>query len=312
MIGVVLFITVIFGAYMMTTFEDRPYDLIRSTFMSIQIILCLATVLNPKRWIFRLLFVKYMFIAFWIVQIFDAFWIEYASRVLYERQIDTIDDLIGENYHLAGDEYVLNHLKINKMVRVYEFHLFLLPYFIFILQFSVDQMRSFEICEKINECLHRLEFDEKLAVASSRLHVKTIPFQQNIFCFSQLQNIQNNFISFMIRSDFPHRNQFDQIIKRIVASGLISKWKNDLEIYRELHISREVRTMNITDLQIMFEMFCIATVASFVIVLLEMFINYKVKSKNSMNFWKLLDKIICGKRCFLLLEPRINRDRIRC
>lgn len=115
-IGAIAFIFVILGAYLLTTFEDRAYDFILISFMSIQVVLGLATVLDPKKWMFRLLFTKFMFIAFWIVQIFNAYWMTYVSRVLYEKQIDTIDELIHENFHLAGDKYVLNQLKSGDMV----------------------------------------------------------------------------------------------------------------------------------------------------------------------------------------------------
>lgn len=115
-IGAIAFILVVFGAYLLTTFEDRPYDLIRSTFMTIQVVLGLSTVFEPKIWMIRLLFTKFMFIGFWIVQIFNAYWITFVSRVLHEKQIDTIDELIRENFHLAGNEYILNQLKNGNVV----------------------------------------------------------------------------------------------------------------------------------------------------------------------------------------------------
>lgn len=165
-------------------------------------------------------------------------------------------------------------------------------------------MNNFEICDEIDKCLYRLELDEKLAVATSRLHVNVIPMLQNNFCFTQSQNIQNYFVSFLIKKNFSLRNQFDHIIKRIETSGIFFKWKQDLQVYHNSNVNREIRKMNTTDLQFMFTMLLCTTAASLVIVLLEIFINYKVKSRNSSKFWKLLDKIICGERQFFLLDAR--------
>lgn len=165
-------------------------------------------------------------------------------------------------------------------------------------------MKNFEICDEIDKCLHRLEFDEKLAVATSRLHVNVMPMLQNNFCFTQSQNIQQYFISFLIKKNFPLRNQFDEIIKRIETSGFFFKWKHDLQTHHNSNVNREFRRLSIADLEFMLAMLLCTTAASFVIIILEIFINYKVKSKNSTNFWKLLDKIICGERRFFLLDAR--------
>lgn len=173
-------------------------------------------------------------------------------------------------------------------------------------------MHAFEICSDIDECLHRLEFDDKLAVAVSRLHIQAMPLHKNIFCFGPSQNIHNYLNAFMIRSEYSNRHAFDNMMKMVKDSGLISKFQKDLRLHHRKYRSRqitEVHSININEFNFAFLFALFFINLSITTFMFEFIIYYKVQSPNSSRIWVFLDKFICGKRYYFLLEPR-NDDAI--
>ena len=171
-------------------------------------------------------------------------------------------------------------------------------------QYSQEQLQNFEVCDDIDECLNRLEFDDKLAVATSRYHIEAMQQQQNIFCFEPSQNIYNYLNTFMIRNDFPMKREFDEILKRIITSGLLSKWQKDMRHYRaSIELNTQWKILNFGELTYAFTMF-VGLIAALMALIAEIYIYKKANSVNATNYWKFWDKIICGKRYYFLLESR--------
>lgn len=163
-------------------------------------------------------------------------------------------------------------------------------------------MQHFEICEKMDKCLHRLEYDDKLAVATSRFHMKSLNIQSNVFCFGSYENIYSYLATFMIRSDFKFKDKINDILDKIILSGLFSKWKKDLRLDRQLLNNEEVRKINKTDLQILWLILFWATIICLLVTLIEIFVKYQVQSKNAWKLWTCLDKFLNGKRNFFLFK----------
>lgn len=178
-------------------------------------------------------------------------------------------------------------------------------------KFPQEQLHNFEVCNEIDECSHRVEFEDKLAVATSKLHIRTMPLQQNIFCYDPSQNIRNYLNTFMIRSDYSKKRVFNDVLKRIVASGIISKWKKDLRLYPETkrkQNSEEVRSLRFSDFYFTVVSFIPLVGISIMALTAEFIIHNKAHSMNATYYWKFLEKAICGKRYFFLLEPIINEN----
>lgn len=172
-------------------------------------------------------------------------------------------------------------------------------------QVSREQLDAFEICSEIDKCLHRLEFDDILAVATSRLHIQAMPLHQNIFCFDSSQNIQNYLNIFMIRSDYPNRRAFNNVLKGFITSGIVSKWAMDARRYSETSIRHfDVHSINITEFYFAFIFAMVFISLSITALIFEFIIHFKCHSRNSKYYWTFLDRIISGKRNFLLLEPK--------
>lgn len=177
--------------------------------------------------------------------------------------------------------------------------------------FSQKQLGTIEDCTDIDECLHRLEFENKLAVATSRLHVQALPLYKNIFCLAHSQNIHNYFTKFMIRSDFEMRISFNNMLQLVVDSGFVSKFQKDTQIHHRTSTDiADVHSMNLTDFRFVF----IFSMAFFILIvpvtILEFVIYYKAHSVYATSFWKFLDKLICGQRIYFILKPRNDNVNI--
>lgn len=146
-------------------------------------------------------------------------------------------------------------------------------------------------------------------MATSRLHVQSLPLHDHIFCFDQFQNIHNYLNVFMIRTDFHMNFAFNKLLKTVVVSGFTAKFQRDLKIHQESITFTDVHRMNIIDFFYVFVFVTFLIVLIIVVITLEFIIYYKSSSVNATKVWKFFDKIICGRRYYFLLEPR-NDDII--
>lgn len=83
----------------------------------------------------------------------------------------------------------------------------------------------------IYNCLAKLKYEWKHAVAVSRAHAKNCPrIQSNqMYCF-KTENLISKFpLHLFARNDFFMSQQFNEQIGRLLESGLIQKWTKDME-----------------------------------------------------------------------------------
>lgn len=116
--GGIMYIITIFGAYIFTTFEERPVDFFRCAILSVLTLTGQSSTFNPKRMCLRYLSVYFTFVSFWLVQFFGAFLLTYLSSVLYESQISTINEIRYRGFQLAGNPSVLEYLGEKNMVNL--------------------------------------------------------------------------------------------------------------------------------------------------------------------------------------------------
>lgn len=113
----------------------------------------------------------------------------------------------------------------------------------------------------------------------------------------------------MIRNDFKMRRQFIDIFDRLETAGLILEWQKNLQIHQKLNIqTSHFRPTNVTDVGCIFTLTIIGMTISGVLIILEILVHHKVNLVNAHRFWIILDKSICGRRCFFLLEPDLNDE----
>lgn len=106
-----MYIMTIFGAFLLTTFEEKPLDLFYCAILSVQTVVGFTSPFKPKGSLMRFHYGQFLIIPFWLTQIFSAFLITFAPRVLYENQINSVENIAQNGFRLAGDSYVLDHLK---------------------------------------------------------------------------------------------------------------------------------------------------------------------------------------------------------
>lgn len=154
-------------------------------------------------------------------------------------------------------------------------------------------------------------------MATPRSFVKTLQIQDDVYCFDPSQNIHNTLMTFMIRSNFTMKQPFNEMLKRIITSGLIDKWQRVSQLNQKFtkNISKqssmvlsEVRSLDITDLYFAHIFAAFSISASFSTVYFEKVIHLKANSVNCGRYWKFLDKVMCGRRSFLILEPKNEDD----
>lgn len=86
--------------------------------------------------------------------------------------------------------------------------------------------KNFEICYYTDECLKRLEYDEKLAVAVSRLHAENTPAisRSEMFCFPRSRNIYSYSIAMPIKLDYHMLPVINYNIRQLFEFGLTERW----------------------------------------------------------------------------------------
>lgn len=97
---------------------------------------------------------------------------------------------------------------------------------IFRAQISTAVRDNFRICDVPDACLKRLLYDNKLAVAVSRLHAKNSPVisQTELFCFARSVNIYSYSVAMQIKLDFHLLPQINSVIRQLFEFGLIERW----------------------------------------------------------------------------------------
>lgn len=73
-----------------------------------------------------------------------------------------------------------------------------------------------------------------MAVAISRSHASYIPVEEpsKIFCFPRINNIYTYYVSMFYKKSYNLLSRFDDIIRRVLESGLITKWRKDSDLKR--------------------------------------------------------------------------------
>lgn len=270
--------------------------------MCVQILTVFPTTFNPKGQLLRFYYAQFLIIPFWLTQIFSAFLVTFISRVLYENQIATRDEIFINNFRMMGDPYVEMRSRLETMVGWSHSSLFSTNHNE-LSQLFQGSIQSYEVCSDIDKCLKRLTDEDDLAVATSRAHTETLPQQYKLFCFEPSQNIYDYSATFLIRHDFAWKRDVMDSLNALISSGLISKWKENLRLKKSIEITSDVRAIVISDFYSIFVMTSPIIALTVAMAFFEILIHKKINSKNVSHRWTLLDKMICGRRCFFLLKP---------
>lgn len=164
-------------------------------------------------------------------------------------------------------------------------------------------MARFTVSENLTEYLHQLNWNNKLAVATSFDRIRNDRvFSKSVYCFDESNNIQTYPLKMFMQKDFPFQRELNKFIKNIEENGLSVKW-------RKGHIfgSFAEKPPKFSSYFVSFEVIsvlvfiCIILLFSAVLILFFEFLIYKkVRTPGTARLWRFIEMAIDPYRYFLL------------
>lgn len=170
--------------------------------------------------------------------------------------------------------------------------------------------KSFELCEVPDECLGKLEYDTKLAVAVSRLHALNTPAisQKKIYCFTRARNIYSYSVAMPIKLDFQLLPQINYIIRQLLEFGLIERWNKlsqaiatNNEIKRSFKAAKEsgggssLVILTVAHIMGAIMIMCFGHFVAMLAFILEVIVHRKVKNGSRSKIWLMLYSFLQSK-----------------
>lgn len=161
---------------------------------------------------------------------------------------------------------------------------------------------NFELCIYTDECLKRLEYDEKLAVAVSRLHAQNTPAlsQSKMFCFPRSRNIYSYSIAMPIKLDFHMLPVINYNIRQLFEFGLTERWNKlsqsiatNIEIKKILNSASSKKDDRLVVLTVAHIMGAILVMffghfIALAAFLIETLVDQRIQHKNCAKIWLIL------------------------
>lgn len=139
-----------------------------------------------------------------------------------------------------------------------------------------------------------LRYNDKLAVAVSRLHATNSINAPHIFCFAINENIYNYPVSMLIRKNHHLFDRINSIVYRSFESGLFTKWINDGTYFGYNRIDDHPYRVQFAIEHIAGAIIAYFTMGSMAIIALitEIIVDKKMRPRNVHQFWRLMNKLI--------------------
>lgn len=279
--GSILFFSAMILIFLYTSFEAKPLDAWTSILLIVQTVVGNTSTFQPKITRVRILWTIFCFDALLITTYYNAFVMNFLISNIYKHQISSVDEIIQNDFKLSGYPFALKHLMSQK-----EFGM------------MNEGLRDNEFCDQIDECLNDLEFNMELAVAVNRRYIDSSPSRDFVFCFDS-NEVNHNFpLAFLIRKDFRHLLQFNDLLEKLIEAGLVSKWLRDY-YHPEEFLANQYTTVSFDGI---FVLFMLVSLCTIIIGIFEQIVHRKCQRYNTHRYWKLMNKLINAKRYYLMLK----------
>lgn len=165
-------------------------------------------------------------------------------------------------------------------------------------QLTSEQIKTFVICNEINECMSELRRSDQVAVAVSRYHARATLYDRYAYCFRSAANIRNNLVVLKMNETSIHPAEWNGLIRRVSEAGLVAKWSR-------LPVAPASNSMLMSSdagfITTEHYIGCLTFVAigwflAILLAILEQIIHYKVKHLNRHRYWDVADMLIDGQR----------------
>lgn len=162
------------------------------------------------------------------------------------------------------------------------------------------------MCLNTDACMARLAFDEKLAVAVSRLHaLNTLVISQSqIFCFPRTKNIYSYSVAMPIRMDFHLLPVINYNIRQLFEFGLIERWNKlsqsiaaNEEIKKSLAMASEGKDSHLVVLTVAHIMGALLIMSfghllAIIAFAIEQLVHWQMCRRDSFKAWYLLHRFM--------------------
>lgn len=118
-VGLATFYAVVILFYALSITEGTYYDFHTAELVTFAILLNVPTYYRPKRRIIQVIFLVAVFSSLWLNTTIFSFYAYLTTVPKYKMQIDTIKEIVDEEFRFVGEASTLAILQERKMVRSY-------------------------------------------------------------------------------------------------------------------------------------------------------------------------------------------------
>lgn len=185
-----------------------------------------------------------------------------------------------------------------------------------LIQFSSDDVMTFQQCSNMNHCLRELKRDENydLAVGGFSQHLRYLPqfSATDIFCFDKSESLISYPISLIVKVE--QKTIIDTVIRRLLEFGIIRKLKVDIQRMKKVHgeIAEDAvpSTLRFEHVYCVFvTTYGIGISFSILIWLFELFVDKRLRSPRAHRFWYFIERCIDGQRHYFKNLPERLRNK---
>lgn len=284
--------------------EEKKIDIWASMTLGIRVLCGSSTPYRPESFVFRLSYFSFLYGQLLIVTTYSAYYMTFVTRRIFEPQVSTIEEIVNLNYQVFTTDSTENYLSGYKLVSLS----FCIILFLHLDNFGSkivspqNQFEAIRACGSIDNCLNRLQHENKVALLSSRQFIETsnIP---NIYCFDRSQDLHTYFNVFLLRSDLFIFVEFSVVFERIITSGLIPKWVKDLRVPKQrIDDTETIEPFKLKNAIGPFSICCPALLLAFVAAIAEQIIYRQYSRNPDSRHWRLAHKLIDGTRYYFLFN----------
>lgn len=207
-IAVVLVFMTGLGMYFMLYYENKSAEnLVWCTLVAMAISINVSAPYRPNSRYIRIFLASFFLYSMHFSAAYQSFLVSVITRPRFESQIKNQETAADYEFKFTGGENIITYLHRNDTSSQYI-------------------RENFFPCNNLDKCLAELRNDYRLAVASSRQHAENnkVIGDSEIFCFPRTSNIHSYAVKMLVRKDYHLLPKFNDLIARVLESGLFGKW----------------------------------------------------------------------------------------
>lgn len=227
----------------------------------------------PNRVFIRIFMASLLFAGINLWAAYTSSLISFLTKPRFDKQISSVTEAVEAGYVFYGNINYLEFIQENKMDQDgYE-----------------EVVKRYNVCLSIEQCFNMFMQNKKSAIASSRIQALynsqsvTIPK----YCFDRFENIYEYSVTTL---SYPYHYllpSLNDMIGRVLQSGLIVKWMNDVQAEKEREISQVEIKLSLRNLEGLFVMLGIGVLLSIIAFVVE-WVYFIHKNGRNIAFEKLM------------------------